>query len=158
MHFQNRFRLTSGRESTLRPNRHREPIMSRTACLVLAFMFGLPLYAQTSIPLKSYGQELVDRVVARNPSLLVIVMHVTPPNSSDNIIIASNIGRIGKLGDEDDMRVINTEKTNLEVAHGGKRFEVELVLHDVTGGNIGALGLVFPYKAGDSKADLEKKA
>jgi hypothetical protein len=35
---------------------------------------------------------------------------------------------------------------------------VELVLRDLTGSNIGALGLVFGYKAGDSKAALAKKA
>jgi hypothetical protein len=130
--------------------------MRRIAALVFGFGLCLPVYAQ--IPLKSYGQELVDEVIRKNLGLLVVVMHVTPPKSPDNVITASNIGRIGKLADEDDMRVINTEKTNLEVAHNGKRFEVELVLRNVTGGNVGALGLVFPYKAGDSKAALEKKA
>ncbi len=130
--------------------------MLRTALFVLACAVTLSLQAQ--IPVKSYGQELVDQVVAKNPGLLVIVFHVSPPNVPNYPIIASNIGRYGKLADEDDMRVINTEKTNLEIAHGGARFEVELVLRDVSGANIGALGLVFPYKAGDSKAALEKRA
>ena len=129
--------------------------MSRTFFFVLACALGLPLDAQ--IPVKSYGQELVDQVIAKNPRLLVVVMHVSPPNIPNYPIIASNIGRYGKVADEDDMRVINTEKTNLEVAHGGTRFEVELVLRDVTGANIGALGLVFPFKAGDNKTALEKK-
>src|SRR5262249_35612035 len=125
----------------------------RFACVALALTFALPLHAQ--IPVKIYGQELIDRLIAKHPELLVAVMPVTPPKSADNVIIASNIGRIGKPGDEDDMRVIDTEKANLEVAHGGKRFEVELVLRDVTGGNAGALGLVFPYREGkDSKAAL----
>src|SRR6059036_1929896 len=105
--------------------------MLRIAAWVLGCSLCFPLYAQ--IPLKSYGQELVDQAVRKNPGLLVVVMHVTPPKSPNNVIIASNIGRIGKLADEDDMRVINTEKTNLEVAHNGRRFEVELVLRDVTG-------------------------
>jgi hypothetical protein len=74
------------------------------------------------------------------------------------VIIASNIGRIGKPGDEDDMRVINTGKPNLEVAHGGHRYEVELVLRDIVGETIGALGLVWPYKTGQDKAPFEKKA
>lgn len=125
------------------------------AC-VLALQLPLPLQAQ--IPVKSYGQELVDRVAAKNPDLLVIAMHVTPPKSTENVIIASNIGRIGKVADQDDLRVIDTEKSNLEVAHGGTRFEVELVLQDVTGRNIGALGLVFPYKARQDKSALEGKA
>ena len=130
--------------------------MFRNALLLLATVFALPVFAQ--IQVKNYGQALVDEVVAKNPGLLVIVMHVTPPNSPDNLIIASNIGRIGKKGDEDDMRVIHTGKPNLEVAHGGERFEVELVLQDVGGDTIGALGLVFPFKAGVDKLALEKRA
>ncbi len=130
--------------------------MLRTALLLLATAFAMPVFAQ--IPVKNYGQALVDEVVAKNPGLLIIVMHVTPPDSRDNLIIASNIGRIGKQGDEDDMRVINTGKSNLEVAHGGERFEVELVLQDVGGDTIGALGLVFPFKAGVDKLALEKRA
>ncbi len=130
--------------------------MVRAALFLLASVLAFPLHAQ--LPVKSYGQELVDQVVARNPGLLVIVFHVSPPSVPNYPIIASNIGRIGKVADDDDMRVITTEKTNLEVAHGGNRFEVELVLRDVAGTNLGALGLVFPYKNGDDKKALEKKA
>ena len=130
--------------------------MKRAALLLLASVLAFPLHAQ--LPVKSYGQDLVDQVVARNPGLLVIVFHVSPPNVPNYPIIASNIGRIGKAADDDDMRVITTEKTNLEIAHGGKRFEVELVLRDITGTNLGALGLVFPYKSSDDKKALEKKA
>ena len=90
--------------------------MMRAALLLLALALAFPLNAQ--LPVKSYGQELVDQVVARNPGLLVIVLHVSPPNVPNYPIIASNIGRIGKLADDDDMRVITTEKTNLEIAHG----------------------------------------
>ena len=126
--------------------------------LLAAVAVALPVRADVQLPLKSYGQELVDQAVAHNPSLLVIVMHVSPPDVTNYPIIASNLGRIGKVADEDDMRVITTEKTNLEVAHSGTRFEVELVMRDVAGNNIGALGLVFPYKQGDNKTALEKKA
>jgi hypothetical protein len=130
--------------------------MSRFLFLLLALAFCAPLHAQFAV--KIYAQELVDRVVAQNPDLLVVVMHVTPPKSTDNIVIASNIGRIGKPGDEDDMRVIDTGNPNLEVSHGGHRYEVELVLRDVAGETLGALGLVWPYKAGQDKAPFEKKA
>jgi hypothetical protein len=130
--------------------------MMRVTFFLLALTAGLPLHAQ--LPVKSYGQELVDQVIARDPGLLVIVFHASPFGTPDYPIVASNIGRIGKLADEDDMRVITTQKTNLEVAHGGSRFEVELVLRDVTGTDIGALGLVFPFKTGDDKVGLEKRA
>src|SRR4029077_1939054 len=130
--------------------------MTRAALLLLASMLCLPLHAQ--LPVKSYGQELVDQVIARHPELLVVVFHVSPPGIPGYPIVASNIGRIGKLADEDDMRVITTEKTNLEIAHGDSRFEFELVLRDVAGTDIGALGLVFPYKTGDDKDALGKSA
>ena len=130
--------------------------MFRAVYLLLAFSLALPAYAQ--LPVKGYGQELVDQVVAKTPGLLVVAMHAPAPNMPGYPIVASNIGRYGKPADEDDMRVIDTEKTNLEVVHGGTRFEVELVLRDVTGDNIGALGLVFGYKAGDSKPALAKQA
>lgn len=130
--------------------------MLRATLFVLASILAFSLHAQ--LPVKSYGQELVDQIVARNPGLLVIVFHASPPNVPNYPIVASNIGRIGKVADDDDMRVVTTEKTNLEVAHGNSRFEVELVLRDVTGVNIGALGLVFPYKSGDDKEALERKA
>ena len=114
--------------------------------------------SHAEIPVKIYAQELIDRTVAANPDLLVAVMHVTPPKTSENVIVGSNIGRIGKVGDEDDMRVINTGVANLEVAHGGHRFEVELVLRDAAGETIGALGLVWPYKAGEDQKAFERKA
>ena len=130
--------------------------MMRANLWLLALTLAIPVHAQ--LPVKSYGQELVDQVVARTPGLLVIALHASPPGISGYPIVASNIGRIGKLADEDDMRVITTEKTNLEIAHGGSRFEVELVLRDAAGTNVGALGLVFPFKTGDDKDALEKRA
>src|SRR5437763_2240992 len=130
----------------------------RTALLALAaFAVALPLRAQ-QLPLKGYGQELVDQVMAKERGLLVVVMHVSPPGTATYPIIASNIGRIGKVADEDDMRVISSGKTNLEVAHGGARFEVEMPMHDLAGNTIGALGIVFPYRRGASKAALENRA
>jgi iron complex outermembrane receptor protein len=131
--------------------------MSRLAHIAAALL-ALPALAEPPAPVKSYAQELVDREVSRNPGLLVIVMHVAVSSDSNYPIIASNIGRIGKPGDEDDLRVVNTKKTNLEVSHDGKRFEVELVLLDSAGETIGALGLVFPYKKSDDKAAFEKRA
>src|SRR3989442_1954524 len=109
----------------------------RTALIVLAALaFALPLRAQ-QLPVKGYGQELVDQVMAKERGLLVVVMHVSPPGAANYPIIASNIGRIGKVADEDDMRVVTTGKTNLEVAHGGTRFEVEMPMQDLAGNTIG---------------------
>ncbi|HXN21422.1 MAG TPA: hypothetical protein VOA41_01610 [Candidatus Dormibacteraeota bacterium] len=106
---------------------------------------------------KIFAQKLVDDALAKHPEVIILAMHVTPPNSSENVIIASNIGRIGKKADEDDLRVIHTGKPNLEVNKKGDHFEVELVLQDQAGKIIGALGVVFNNEKG-KKAVFQKKA
>ena len=102
-----------------------------------------------------YAQKLLDQALAKHPEIILIAIHATPPGHK-NLIVASNFGRIGKIGDEDDMRCIRTGKSNLEV--NGPHFEDELILQDASGKTIGALGVVFNYKPGDDKAALEKIA
>lgn len=104
-----------------------------------------------------YAQKLVDEALAAHKEVVVMAMHVTRPGQAENVIIASNIGRIGKKADEDDMRVIQTGKPNLEVNKKGDRFEVELVMQDQSGKTIGAIGIVFMYEKG-KEAEFQKKA
>lgn len=94
------------------------------------------------------AQKLVDEALSKHPEILLIAIHAQPPGHK-NVIVASNFGRIGKIGDEDDMRCIHTGKNNLEV--NGPHYEDELVLQDASGKTIGALGVVFNYKDGDNK-------
>jgi len=105
-----------------------------------------------------YAQKLLNDTLARHKEVVIMAMHVTPPDQSDNVIIASNIGRIGKKADEDDMRVINTGLSNLEVNRAGNHFEDELPLLDKQGNRIGAVGIVFNYKPGDDQKELAKTA
>lgn len=102
-----------------------------------------------------FAQKLVDEALAKHPEILLIAIHATPPGHK-NLIVASNFGRIGKIGDEDDMRCIRTGVSNLE--ENGPHFEDELILQDALGKTIGALGVVFNFKAGDDKAAFEKIA
>ena len=106
----------------------------------------------------SYGQHLVDVTVAHHPELSVLAMHVTPPGSKVNVIVASNIGRTGKAADEDDLRVIEKAATNREVNANGLQYEVELPFLDASRRQIGALGVVFVYKKGDDVAALDRAA
>jgi hypothetical protein len=99
----------------------------------------------------SYGQHLLNQALAENPGVVIMMMHVTPPGSKDNVVVASNIGRYGKKADPDDVEVITTGKSRLEVNPKGDHFEVEEVLKDVSGDTIGALGVVWNYKAGDNQ-------
>ncbi|MGB7845350.1 MAG: hypothetical protein WBL63_07025 [Candidatus Acidiferrum sp.] len=120
--------------------------------ILVGAMFSL---GQT--PGKIYAQKLLDDTLAKHPEVVIMAMHVTPPGKADNVIIASNIGRIGKKADEDDLRVIDTGKPNLERNKKGDHFEVELVMQDQAGKTIGAVGIVFQYKA-DNEAVFQKKA
>jgi hypothetical protein len=104
-----------------------------------------------------YAQKLVDEALAKHPEILLIAIHAAPPGHK-NLIVASNFGRIGKIGDEDDMRCIHTGKSNLEISEKGDHFEDEMVLLDATGKTIGALSVVFNYRTGDDKVPLEKIA
>src|SRR5579859_1574415 len=104
-----------------------------------------------------YAQKLVEDALAKHPEVILIAIHAQPPGHK-NLIVASNFGRIGKIGDEDDLRCIRTGKSNLELNSTGKHFEDELILLDASAKTIGALGVVFNYKPGDDKAALAKIA
>ena len=103
------------------------------------------------------AQHLVDEELKKHPEVILMAIHAAPPGHK-NVIVASNFGRIGKIGDEDDMRCIRTGKSNLEVNETGKHFEDELVLQDRAGKTIGALAVVVNYKPGDDKQAYDKLA
>jgi len=132
-------------------NRHKVGILALT---LLGAAAGLA--AQSSLS-GIYAQRLLDETLARHKDVVIMAMHVTPPGESVNVIIASNIGRIGKKADEDDTRVIETGKANLERNKKGDHFEVELPLEDKAKKTIGAVGIVFMYKPNNEKA-FQKEA
>lgn len=104
-----------------------------------------------------YAQKLAEEALAKHPEVILIAVHAQPPGHR-NLIVASNFGRIGKIGDEDDLRCIRTGNSNLELNSTGKHFEDELILLDASGKTIGALGVVFNFKPGDDKIALAKIA
>ena len=134
------------------------PRLGRMTYVVMTFLvIGGALVASGQEGKKIYAQKLLDETLAKHKEVVIMAMHVTPPGKTDNVIIASNIGRIGKKADEDDMRVIETGKPNLEVNKKGDHFEVELVLQDRSGKTIGAVGIVFNYEKG-KEAEFQKNA
>jgi hypothetical protein len=126
--------------------------------VLLAAGLAVALPASARLSTKIYGQELVDELLTRHPEVLLIGLHVTPPGEADNVIIASNFGRLGKKADEDDLRVIRTGYSKAEPNAAKTRFAVELPLEDMDGNTIGALGLNFNYKDGDDRQSLERSA
>jgi hypothetical protein len=104
------------------------------------------------------AQALVDATMAAHPDIEILAIHATPPKGDYNLIAGSNIGRLGKKADNDDMRAVYTGKPNLEVNEGGNRFETEMQLHDHAGQVIGALSVVYAYRQGDDKQALHARA
>jgi hypothetical protein len=102
-----------------------------------------------------FAQKLVDEALAKHPEVILLAIHAGAPKYD---IIASNFGRIGKLGDEDDLRVIKKGQKNLELNKAGTHFEDELPLKTRGGKTIGSIGVVFNYKPGDDKVALDKIA
>jgi len=102
-----------------------------------------------------FAQKLVNEALAKHPEVLLLAIHAGAPKYD---IIASNFGRIGKLGDEDDLRCIHTGKDNLEVNKEGVHYEDQIPLRDQSGKIIGAIGVVFRYKKGDDQLALQKVA
>jgi hypothetical protein len=111
-----------------------------------------------NIPLDSYAQHIVDEELAKHHDLLILAIHASTPKNLDPEILASNIGRIGKKADDDDMRVVRDGKTNLEVNTDLGRYEVELPLKNAAGERIGALGVVFPLTAHTDQGARHREA
>jgi len=102
-----------------------------------------------------FAQKLVDEALAKHPEVLLLAIHAGAPKYD---IVASNFGRIGKLGDEDDLRCIRTGKDNLEVDKTGRHYEVETPLRTKNGRIVGAIGIVFRYKPGADTQAMQKIA
>ncbi|MGH8263072.1 MAG: hypothetical protein ACRETU_11055 [Steroidobacterales bacterium] len=107
----------------------------------------------------SYAQKLVNEVMAKHPELAVVGMHAPAPGRKESTMIASNLDRIGKADDEDDLAVANEHKTILAPnLKDPAKFEVAIPLKDASGKVIGSLSTVFKYKAGDDELKMHAAA
>jgi len=106
---------------------------------------------------KAFAQKLVDDLAARHPGLVRIGLHLTPPQSSENILVASNVSeKIGQRSDSEDLKAMQSGKA--VVLKEGDNFDVTLPLHDATGKIIGAIGLTFKPRRGEQETDAVKRA
>jgi iron complex outermembrane receptor protein len=106
-----------------------------------------------------YAQSLVNDEMAKHPELVVIGMHAVKPGVKGSTMIASNLDRIGKADDEDDLAVSREHKTILAPnLKEPTKFEVAVPLKDATGRVIGSLSAVFEYAAGDDEVKMHAAA
>ena len=113
---------------------------------------------QAPPPGPSYAQHLVDEELAAHPEVAVMAIHAVPAGSKQNIIVASNIGRIGKPADADDLQVIATGKPLLAYNKAGDHYEVQLPLYDASRRLLGSVGVVFSYHSGADTAAMQVTA
>jgi iron complex outermembrane receptor protein len=109
---------------------------------------------------KIYAQKLVNDLMAAHPELLVVGLHGVAPGATEERMIASNLDRVGKKDDDDDVGVSTEHKTicapNLKETN---KFEVLMPLKDATGSVLdAAVGFVFKYKAGDDEVKMHALA
>jgi YVTN family beta-propeller protein len=93
-----------------------------------------------------YAQYLVDEVLTEHPEILVIGLHATAPGAKDNTMIATNLDRVGKISDDDDLRVTATGEPIAEPTKG--RYESLVAMKTRDGKVIGAIGIVVMWKDG----------
>jgi hypothetical protein len=106
---------------------------------------------------KILAQKLVDDLAAKHRELIRIGLHVTPPNRSENVIIASNIPeKIAQTSDPEDVKAMQSGKP--VVLKEGRNFDVTIPLHDASGRIIGAIGLTFPPRPGEQDTDAIRRA
>ena len=118
--------------------------MTRLAFILMAAAVATSTQAQNTGP--TYAQYLTAQALAHHPEVLALTMHVTPPGADNNVIIASNMAPLGKVADQDDLRVIHSQQTLVEVTHSGDRLAVELPLLDASRRTVGALAVQLAYQ------------
>ncbi|MFT3790862.1 MAG: hypothetical protein QM741_07245 [Rudaea sp.] len=127
------------------------------AVAAIAAILSSQAQAQTTIPVKIYAQELVDRTVAQHPDLRTIAIYATPPKTNTSLVLASNIGLIGTPAGSEDAGVAASGKTRV-VESANQRLEIELPLHDLAGLTVGTLALTWANPGTGGRAALEKKS
>ena len=125
---------------------------------------GVGLCADTKYGLAAdnriVAQQLVNRLVAQEPSLLTAGMHCVAPGGTVQTIVASTLNVIGKPSDPNDVDVGQHGCTLVSPNPAKAKIGVMLPLHDRSGQLIGALALAFNYRDGDDevKSFVEARA
>ena len=101
---------------------------------------------------RTYAQKLVDNLFEKRQDIVSLGIHVTPPGSSDNVIIASNVkSKLGKKSSEPDMLVM-TSGNPLVQQKPDNVYDIVLPLYERSGKTIGIVGMNLRCKAGESEA------
>ncbi len=94
------------------------------------------------------AQQLVNKVMAENPTLVAAGIHCVAPGADRQSIVASTLNVIGKPSDPEDVLHGNT---TIAPSSKAPKLGIMLPLRDSTGKDIGSLALQFKYQPGDDQ-------
>jgi DNA-binding beta-propeller fold protein YncE len=131
----------------------RKELARQIPSLSSLFQYSMNVSAPTA-------QKLADEAMSAHPEIQKIGLHVTPPGSPDNIIIAANIAsKIGKKSSDADMDVARSGKPTVAKVTGASPFyDLALPLQDAVGKSIGMIVMELRGGAAKDEADALRQA
>ncbi len=125
--------------------------------LALGLSLGPVLSAQ--IVQAPMAQQLVTSVMSAHPELRKLGLHATPPGSSDEVIVASNIPtKLRKKSSQADLEVERTRKPAAKVVTESGFYDIALPLADKEGRPIGMTVMEMNLANASSQDDAILKA
>ena len=117
-----------------------------------------PYPFDAGITTKSRAQSLVDDTLLRHPEVTVLALRGRVQPGNELVLLGSTFGRHGKKADGDDMKVLDSVAPATGIYSGGKRFGVDLALHDKSGAAIGTMNVGYAYRNGQDTKPLLAEA
>lgn len=138
--------------------------------LRLVLLLALSVFASTALAVpvqknwtapahKINAQVLVDELMARNPGLLSVTFHGTPPGATKLYTMFAGTwpDRIGKVSSEDDVMVIESGFTIIDPRWNKQdpepKFLVLVPLRDSQARNVGCIVFAFKNPPGSGKTE-----
>ena len=106
---------------------------------------------------KSRAQTIVDEALLRHPEVTVLAIRGRTTGGG-LVLLGSTFGRHGKQADADDMKVLASAIPIAGVYSNGKRFGVDMALHDRHGGVIGTMNVGYGLRPAEDTKPLLQQA
>ena len=98
---------------------------------------------------KTRAQRIIDEAVAADPRIAVLALRGKASADGELVLLGSTFGRHGKKADADDLKVMSATVPATGLYGGGKRFGVDLSLHDAGGTLIGTMNVGYRVRTGE---------